>query len=158
LKFAICCTGEIFFQYKSIVFHSFSILVNFSFSLGELGIPWADLSDQTKREIKKFLLSGAMNEEQLSQSISACQLVNFIWWDQDKMENHIFQTIQRLYGEKDQIKHDAAPWFVKTIVALGKRPFQWDLLPKEVQDSLRNATELFASVFTEQEITDLSDG
>jgi hypothetical protein len=124
-------------------------------------IPWAYLSVATERKIENSLISSAankMNEKQLAEFLVASLLVKYEWWNQDKMGSLIFQSIQRLYGDKDQIKHDAAPWFVKTIVALGKRPFHWDLLPKEVQDSLRNATELFAPVFTEQEITDLSDG
>jgi tagatose-1,6-bisphosphate aldolase non-catalytic subunit AgaZ/GatZ len=123
-----------------------------------MGIFWESLSIDTKTKIENSLLSSAMNENQLSQFLSVCLLVNYEWWDRDIMENLIFQTLQRLYGEKDRIKYYVAPSFVKTMVTLGKRPFQWDLLPKEVQDSLRNAIELFAPVFTEQEFTDLSQG
>jgi hypothetical protein len=101
-----------------------------------------------------------MNEEELSQFVSACPFVTYEWWKMKhyKMKYMIFQTIQRLYGDKKRIKNDAAPWFVKTIVALGKRRLQWDRFPKKIQDSLRNATELFAPVFTEQEATDLREG
>jgi hypothetical protein len=126
-----------------------------------MGIPWAYLSRHVKTKILTFLVSSSaekMNEKQLSLFLSACLLVNFKWQYQENIQIMIFQTIQRLYGEKDSIKYDVAPSFVKTIVCLGKRQLQWDLLLKEVQDSLRNAIELFAPVFTEQEITDLSDG